>query len=77
LLGLFVVLVVMFMAGIHQGICIFFGVAAASTLVYGTFHLNSKHGEHGLMKTLAKRNHPRYIINRRRISRLFKIIIRK
>ena len=76
LLGLFVVLVVMFMAGIHQGVCIFFGVAAASTLIYGTFQLNGKHGEHGLMKTMAKRNHPRYVINRRRIPLLFQLGIR-
>ena len=29
-------------------------------------------GEHGLMKLGAARSHPRYLINRRRIPRLFK-----
>jgi len=29
-------------------------------------------GEHGLMKLGAARSHPRYLINRRRITRLFK-----
>jgi hypothetical protein len=72
LLCLFVVFVVMFMAGVNQWICILFGVKAGSVLVYGTFHLNRKYGEHGLMKTQARRNHPRYVTNRRRISRLFK-----
>ena len=72
LLGLFVVIVVMFMAGINQSFCLFFGGAAAGILVYGTFYLNEKYGEHGLMKAQARRNHPRYVINRRRISRLFK-----
>jgi len=59
LLGLFVVFVVMFMAGVNQWICILFAVKAASASVYGTFYLNRKYGEHGLMKTQAKRNHPR------------------
>jgi hypothetical protein len=72
LLGLFVVFVVMFMAGVGQWICIIFGVTAGSILVYGTFHLNRKYGEHGLMKAQARRNHPRYVMNRRVFSRLFK-----
>jgi hypothetical protein len=71
LLGLFVVFVIMYMAGVSQWICIIFGVTAASILVYGTFHLNTKYGEHGLMKAQARRNHPRYVINRRTIPRLF------
>jgi hypothetical protein len=47
------------------------GVSAALVLVYGTFHLNRKYGEHGLMKAQARRNHPRYVINRRNFPRLF------
>ena len=72
LLGLFVVFVIMFMAGVGQWICIGFGVVSGLVLVYGTFYLNNKYGEHGLMKIQAKRNHPRYVINRRNFSRLFK-----
>jgi hypothetical protein len=49
---------VMYMAGIGQWVCITFGVASALILVYGTFHLNTKYGEHGLMKAQARRNHP-------------------
>jgi hypothetical protein len=71
LLGLFVVFVIMYMAGVSQWICIIFGMTAASILVYGTFHLNSKYGEHGLMKAQARLGHPRYVINRRTIPRLF------
>jgi hypothetical protein len=71
LLGLFVVFVVMYMAGINQWVCIGFGVTSALVLVYGTFYLNGKYGEHGLMKAQARRNHPRYVINRRHLSRLF------
>ncbi|GHU57530.1 transposase [Bacteroidia bacterium] len=71
LLGLFVVFVVMYMAGTGQWVCIAFGVSSALILVYGTFYLNGKYGEHGLMKAQARRNHPRYVINRRTIPLLF------
>ena len=74
--GLFVVFVALFMAGVNQWACILFGVIAGSILVYGTFHLNSRYGEHGLMKQLARRNHPRYVINRRTVSRLFQLRIK-
>ena len=59
------------MAGINQWICIGFGLTAASVLVWLTFSLNRKYGENGLMKQLALKNHPRFIINRIRMSRLF------
>ena len=72
LLCLFFVFVVMFMAGVNHWICIFFGITAGLILVYGTFHLNKTYGEHGLMKTQSKRNHPRFVINRRAIPLLFK-----
>jgi hypothetical protein len=71
LLAVFIIFVVMYMAGVSQWICIGFGIIAAFVLVYGTFYLNRKYGEHGLMKWQALRNHPRFIINRIRISRLF------
>ena len=53
-------------------ICIGFGAASSSLLVWQTFALNARYGEHGLMKLGAARSHPRYLINRRRITRLFK-----
>lgn len=72
LLLLFILFVIMYMAGISQWACIAFGTVSATLLVWLTFRLNGKYGEHGLMKLGAARNHPRYLINRRRISRLFK-----
>jgi len=36
------------------------------------FHLNKKYGPNGLMKLAAVKYHPSYIINRKRISSLFK-----
>lgn len=71
LLTIFVLFVIMYMAGISQWFCIGFGVIAASVLVWLVFALNTKYGEHGLMKLAATKSHPRYIINRRKLSRLF------
>lgn len=77
LLSVFVVFAILFMAGVDQWICIGFGVIAASALVWLTFKLNQKYGEHGLMKMMAKRQHPRYLINRHNSCRFFHIIKRK
>jgi hypothetical protein len=77
LLAVFIVFVVMYMAGADQWVCIGFGVISASVLAGLTFRLNEKYGEHGLMKMLAKRNHPRYLINRKTPCRLFKKVKRR
>ena len=77
LLAVFVVFVIMYMAGVDQWVCIGFGVIAASALIWLTFNLNAKYGEYGLMKVLAKRQHPRYLINRRNSSRLFSRVKKK
>lgn len=71
LLAVFIVFVVMYMAGVDQWICIGFGVITSSILVWLTFNLNAKYGKHGLMKLLAKRQHPRFLINRKNSRRLF------
>ena len=72
LLAVFVVFVILYMAGVDQWVCIAFGVAAASVLVWLTFRLNTRYGEHGLMKLLAARRHPRYLLNRKSLRRLLK-----
>lgn len=72
LLALFVLFVILYMAGVNQWICIGFGGTSTSVLVWQTFSLNKKYGEHGLMKRSALHSHPRYLINRRRIPRLFR-----
>lgn len=71
LLAVFVVFVILYMAGVDQWFCIVFGVIAASALVWLTFNLNAKYGEYGLMKLLAKRQHPRFLINRKNSRRFF------
>lgn len=72
LLALFVLFVILYMAGVNQWICIGFGGTSTSILVWQTFSLNRRYGEHGLMKRSALHSHPRYLINRRRIPRLFR-----
>jgi hypothetical protein len=72
LLSVFILFVILYMAGVGQWLCIGLGVTAASTLVWLTFRLNDKYGEHGLMKLRAKRGHPRFLINRKSLRRLFR-----
>lgn len=71
LLSVFVLFVILYMIGIDQWVCIAFGVVAALVIVWLTFNLNAKYGEYGLMKLIAKRQHPRYLINRKIPCRLF------
>lgn len=72
LLALFVLFVIMYMVGINQLVCIGFGVVSATLLVWQTFALNAKYGEHGLMKLQARSSHPKYIINRLKIHKLIR-----
>ena len=70
LLAVFVLFVILYMIGIDQWVCIGFGVIAASMLVWLTFHLNAKYGQHGLIKLGSRLQHPRYLINRKIACRL-------
>ena len=71
LLAVFVAFIVLFMAGVNQWLCIGFIVSASLLLVWQTFRLNAKYGTHGLMKAAARKRHPRFIISRKAIPRLF------
>ena len=62
LLSVFVLFVIMYMVGIPQWFCIGFGVVAASILVWQTFAMNAKYGEHGLMKVGAVKSHHKYLL---------------
>lgn len=72
LLAIFLLFVIFYMIGIDRWFCIGFGVLSAFGLIFGVFHLNKKYGPNGLMKLAAVKYHPSYIINRKRISSLFK-----
>ena len=64
LLALFIVFVIMYMVGVSQVICIAFGGISATLLVWQTFSLNAKYGEHGLMKLSAQKSFPRFLLNK-------------
>ena len=72
LLAAFILFIILYMAGAGQWLCIGFGVVSASATVWLTFRLNTRYGEHGLMKLLAARRHPRYLLNRKSLRRLLK-----
>ncbi len=72
LLAVFIAVVVLYMIGINQLICLMLGICAATLLVWQTFSMNKKYGQHGLMKLSSRKNHPRYLINRKRSYSLFK-----
>lgn len=73
LLGILILVMVLYMAGIHSFVCIAVGAIGASSIIWQTFSLNKKYGEHGLMKLGAKKRHPRYIICRRPVCRYFRL----
>lgn len=70
LLGLFVMVVVLYMGGLDAWLCLLFGIVSSSALVWATFRLNARYGEWGLVKLQARRRWPYYLINRRRPGRL-------
>ncbi|HZW78621.1 MAG TPA: DUF4133 domain-containing protein [Flavobacteriaceae bacterium] len=77
LLVILILLMVLYMAGVNTYICLFTGAGGASLIVWKTFSLNRKYGEHGLMKAGAKKRHPKYIICRKAVHRYFKRKITK
>ncbi|MCX8524585.1 DUF4133 domain-containing protein [Chryseobacterium formosus] len=72
LLGLLIVVMIMYMAGVSTYFCLGLGGISASLLIGQTFTLNRKYGEHGLMKLGANKKHPKYIISRKSIFRYLK-----
>lgn len=77
LLGTLIFVMVLYMAGVNSYICLFLAAGAASLIVWQTFSLNQKYGEHGLMKIAARKRHPKYIICRKAVHRYFRRKINK
>jgi hypothetical protein len=72
LLGTLILVMILYMAGVNSYICLLLGAGGASLIVWQTFSLNRKYGEHGLMKIGARKRHPRYIICRKAVHRYLK-----
>lgn len=77
LLGLLIMVMILYMTGVNTYICLALGGLTSSVLIWQTFSLNRKYGEHGLMKLGAKKKHPQYIISRKSIFRYIRINSKK
>lgn len=73
LLGMLILIMILYMTGVNSYLCLFIGIGGGSLLVWQTFSLNKKYGEHGLMKVGAKKRHPRYIICRKPVHHYFQL----
>lgn len=69
LLAVLILVMILYMAGVNSFACLAVGATASSLIVWQTFTLNKKYGEHGLMKLSANKKHPRYIVCRKSIRR--------
>ena len=72
LLGTLILVMILYMTGVNSYVCLLLGTSGASLIVWQTFSLNRKYGEHGLMKVGARKRHPRYIICRKAVHRYLK-----
>jgi len=72
LLGILILTMILYMVGVNSIICLFLGVGGALLIVWQTFSMNKKYGEHGLMKISAHKRHPHYMICRKAVHRYFK-----
>lgn len=77
LLAVLVFVMVLYIANANSYVCIGLGAGGASLIIWQTFSLNRKYGEHGLMKIAARKRHPGYIICRKRISRYVRSNLKK
>lgn len=66
-LGVLICVMIMYMAGVNTYVCLFSSVACCGLLIWQTFALNEKYGEHGLMKLSARKKHPQYITSRKSV----------
>ena len=73
LLGVLILVMLLYMAGVNSFMCLLVGSTGGALIVQQTFSLNKKHGEHGMMKLGAKKKHPRYIICRKAVRRFLKL----
>ena len=71
LLADLILVMVMYMAGVNNLVCLALGLSTSGYLVYKVFSLNKKYGQYGLMKLQARKYFPRYIISRKDVKGYF------
>lgn len=52
-------------AGASPMLIAFLVVGGSGAVIFSSFYLNKRFGEHGLMKLMGRLSHPRFIINRK------------
>ncbi|KGF50173.1 DUF4133 domain-containing protein [Prevotella amnii] len=72
LLAVFFFVVVLYLCGIDQIVCLGLGLVGATLVVWQTFAMNRKYGRYGLMKQGSIKMHPRYLLNRRTVFHLIR-----
>lgn len=58
LLALLILFAILYICGVNTFFCLAIIVGSATTLFMHVYKLSRKYGEHGMMKTLAKRSIP-------------------
>ncbi|WP_431609224.1 DUF4133 domain-containing protein [Chryseobacterium sp. 'Rf worker isolate 10'] len=71
LLAALILVMVLYMAGVSPYVCIGTGAIGCTLIVWQTFRLNRKYGQHGVMKLAARKKHPKYILSRKAVFRYF------
>nr|WP_067054225.1 DUF4133 domain-containing protein [Mucilaginibacter sp. L294] len=61
ILGLLILFAVLFIIGVNQYFCMVIILSCGSGLVYKIYGMSNRYGEHGMMKTLAKRSIPKVV----------------
>jgi hypothetical protein len=64
--GLLIVFAVMYIIGLPSYVCIGVILTAGTFLIIKIYGMSNKYGEHGLMKTLARKQIPKVIKSRSR-----------
>lgn len=72
LLGVLLLVMILYMANVNSYVCLIIGILLSLLIIFQTFRLNKKYGEHGLMKRSAKKKHPQFIICRKAVKRYVK-----
>lgn len=71
LLAVFILTVILYLCGADQVLCLVLCLAGYTLVVWQTFALNRKYGQHGLMKRAALGYHPKFLVNRKTVFHLF------
>jgi len=61
ILALLILFAALFIIGVNQYICMFIILCGGSGLVFKVYGMSNKFGEHGMMKSMAKRSIPKLV----------------